>query len=51
LEEGVRDPALSCLGARDSVTAANLAAVRKPLDEHGLLPADEFDSRLHKAPA
>jgi hypothetical protein len=37
--------------ARESVTPANLAAVRKLLDERGLLPADEFDSRLHKAPA
>jgi len=35
--------------ARDSVTLANLAAVRKLLDERGLLPADEFDNRLHKA--
>jgi hypothetical protein len=34
--------------ARDSVTNA---AVRKLLDERGLLPADVFDSRLHKAPA
>jgi len=25
--------------------------VRKLLDERGLLPANEFDSRLHKAPA
>jgi hypothetical protein len=30
---------------------ANLAAVRKLLDERGLVPADEFDNRLHKAPA
>ena len=37
--------------ARDSVTPANLAAVRKLLGERGLLPADEFDSRVHKAPA
>jgi hypothetical protein len=37
--------------ARDSVTPANLAAVRKLLDERSLLPADEFDNRLHKAPA
>jgi hypothetical protein len=37
--------------ARESVTPANLAAVRKLLDERGLLPADEFDGRLHKAPA
>jgi len=36
--------------APDSVTPANLAAVRKLLDERGLLPADEFDNRLHNAP-
>jgi hypothetical protein len=36
--------------ARDSDTPANLATVRKLLDERGLLPADDFDSRLHKAP-
>jgi hypothetical protein len=40
-----------CHCARDSVTPANLATVRKLLDERGLLPADEFDNRLHKAPA
>jgi hypothetical protein len=28
---------------------ANLAAVRKLLDERSLLPTDEFDNRLHKA--
>jgi hypothetical protein len=37
--------------ARDSVTPVNLAAVRKLLDERGLIPPDEFDNRLHKAPA
>jgi hypothetical protein len=37
--------------ARDSVTPANLAAVPKLLDERGLLPADEFENRLHKTPA
>ena len=37
--------------ARDSVTPAILAAVRKLLDASGLLLADEFDNRLHKAPA
>jgi hypothetical protein len=37
--------------ARDFVTPANLAAVRKLLDERGLVPAGEFDNRLHKAPA
>jgi len=37
--------------ARDSVTPANLAAVRNLLDQRGLLTADEFDNRLHKAPA
>jgi hypothetical protein len=36
--------------APDSVTPANLAA-GKLLDERGLLSADEFDNRLHKAPA
>ena len=35
----------------DSVIPANLDAVRKLLDERGLLPADEFDNRLYKAPA
>jgi hypothetical protein len=37
--------------ARDSVTPANLASVRKLLDERGFLPADRFDGRQHKAPA
>ena len=37
--------------ADELVTPANLTAVRKLLDERGLLPADEFDSRLHKEPA
>lgn len=36
---------------REAVTAANLTAARKLLDEKGLIPADEFDSRLRKAPA
>jgi hypothetical protein len=35
--------------APDSVTPANLAAVRKLFDQRGLLAADEFDNRLHKA--
>jgi hypothetical protein len=34
---------------RENGTPANLAAVRKLLDERGLLAADEFDSRLPKA--
>jgi hypothetical protein len=36
--------------AHDSVTPANLAAVRKLLDARGLLLADGFDNRLHKLP-
>jgi hypothetical protein len=35
---------------RDSITPANLAAIGKLLDERGLLPADELDNRLQKAP-
>jgi hypothetical protein len=31
------------------VTPGSLAAVCKLLDECGLLSADEFDNRLHKA--
>jgi hypothetical protein len=35
----------------EAVTPANLTATRKLLDEKGLIPAAEFDSRLRKAPA
>jgi hypothetical protein len=37
--------------AREAVTAANLAMVRKLLDARGLLGSEEFDNRLRKAPA
>jgi hypothetical protein len=36
---------------REAVTPANLTAARKLLDEKGLIPADEFDNWLRKAPA
>jgi hypothetical protein len=37
--------------ARESVTPANLAALRKLLDERGLLSAHGFDNRFRKEPA
>ena len=39
-----RDIGQEEIRAYESVTLANLAAVRKTLDERGLLAADEFDS-------